>query len=177
MCVFNAFILFVLYISQLRKDNVVRKMRMVKTELGKNIHLMNLVWQIQYCSSHASPLDSFLAHSSHSVKTCWMNKWKSSCWITNSYLEAPSILCLGEEVTYVKGRGVTLWQGKLWLLPSFALWGVLGYMSAPRWNFSLHFHSPFRVNLGWHLLMLWDSREHFCKEPCFLLIALVIWKN
>lgn len=43
VCVFNAFILFVLYISQLRKDNVVRKMRMVKTELGKSIQLMNLV--------------------------------------------------------------------------------------------------------------------------------------
>lgn len=46
---------------------------------------------------------------------------------------------------------MTLWRGKLWSLLSFVFWGVLEHILAPRWNFGLYVHNPFRGRLGWDL--------------------------
>lgn len=58
-------------------------------------------------------------------------------------------------------------MGKLWSLLSFVFWGVLEHISAPRWNFGLYIHNPFRGRLGWDLFKLRLYWEHFGGEQCF----------
>lgn len=62
-----------------------QKNEMVGSEVGKSTQSTSSVLQIHYYGSAPSPSDSSLAHSNHSVKTCWPNKWMSSYRVTPSW--------------------------------------------------------------------------------------------
>lgn len=99
---------------------------------------------------------SLLGHTSHPVKTWWMNPERP---FAGKFLARGTLYVMFSWGSVSEGEVGHCGKGRCG-----CCWALLsGIHSAPRWNFSLCLHNSSRRRFGWHLFVRL-SWEHFCGD-------------